>query len=162
MSHNRAEEGGSWHCCSRYTILLPGRLTLGKMSSINCEKESQLYVVMLQYLWQLNFGAYHAPSFGSLFKKNMLFLRTFSKGGEGGSCFLSWYISPLWQSFRLKLETGKECKYKGRVTPPKRMNFLKSSKRPLTPPPIFQKIMLQIFHQYHAQKALFKDPKSAT
>ena len=53
--------------------------------------------------------------------------------GEGG-CFFSRCISLLWQSFWLNLETGKECKHKGQVTPPKRMNFLKSSKRPLNHP----------------------------
>ena len=32
--------------------------------------------------------------------------------------------------------------------PPKRMNFRKSSKRPLTPPPHFRKIILQIFPKF--------------
>ena len=42
-------------------------------------------------------------------------------------------------------------------------NFQKSSKR-IDPPPLifFRKIMLQIVYQFHAQKALFKGPKSAT
>ena len=34
---------------------------------------------------------------------------------------------------------------KGRVRLPKRMNFWKNSKRPLTPPPLFRKIRLQFF-----------------
>ena len=90
--------------------------------------------VVISLTTQHCIGAYHVPSLGSLFKKDVLFLRTFSKGGEGGGAFLSWCFSPLWQSFRLNLETGKECKHKGQVTPPKRMNFLKSSKRPLNHP----------------------------
>ena len=36
---------------------------------------------------------------------------------------------------------------KGRMTSPKRMNFWKSSKRPLTPPPHFRKIMLRFSRQ---------------
>ena len=35
--------------------------------------------------------------------------------------------------------------HKGSLPLPKRMNFRKSSKRPLTTPPHFRKIMLQIF-----------------
>ena len=50
---------------------------------------------------------------------------------------------------------------KGRVATPKRMNFQKSSKGPLTPlPPSFRKILLQFFGK-RPKKALFKGPKSA-
>ena len=43
----------------------------------------------------------------------------------------------------------------GRMTLPKEINFRKSSKQPLTPTH-FGKIMLKIFYQFHAQKALFQ------
>ena len=51
---------------------------------------------------------------------------------------------------------------KGQLVSPKRMNFRKSSKWPLTRPPHFQKNHVPFFFQFHAQKALFKGPKSAT
>ena len=50
---------------------------------------------------------------------------------------------------------------KGRVASPKRLNFRKSSKWPLTPPPHFRKIMLQFFSE-NVRKKLYKGPKSAT
>ena len=34
------------------------------------------------------------------------------------------------------------------MNPPKRMNFWKSSKQPLTPPPHFRKVMLQFFLKF--------------
>ena len=37
---------------------------------------------------------------------------------------------------------------KGSPAPPKQMNFWKSSKRPLTPPPYFRKIILQFFPKF--------------
>ena len=78
---------------------------------------------------------------------------------------------------------------KGRMAPPKRMNLRKNSKRPLTPPPHFRKIILRILRQkcvisrrkcvcsfwqdcyiinypisrflyhFHAEKVIFKGPK---
>ena len=50
---------------------------------------------------------------------------------------------------------------KGRLTLPKRMNFRKSPKRPLTPPPSFSENHVANLYQCHAQKALFQGPKSA-
>ena len=65
---------------------------------------------------------------------------------------------------KAKLFSKRICKslIKGRVAPPKQMNFRKSSKRPW-PAPHFRKIMLQfVFFKFHPQKALFKGPESAT
>ena len=45
---------------------------------------------------------------------------------------------------------------------PKRMNFQKKFKRLLTPPPHFQKIMLQFFCGKLPKKSLYKGPKLAT
>ena len=44
---------------------------------------------------------------------------------------------------------------KGRLSLPKRMNFRKSSKRSLTPPLIFRKIILQIFPEIHDQSIVY-------
>ena len=43
----------------------------------------------------------------------------------------------------------KKAAGKGSRPHPKRMNFRKSSKGPLTPPPHFRKVMLQIFSEIH-------------
>ena len=43
---------------------------------------------------------------------------------------------------------------KGRMATPKWMNFRKISKRPLTPPPHFWKVIAHFFYQFHAHKAL--------
>ena len=43
----------------------------------------------------------------------------------------------------------------GRMAVPNRINFRKSSKQPLNPPPHFQKIMLQFFLGKFSQEALF-------
>ena len=43
--------------------------------------------------------------------------------------------------------------HKGRVASPKVMNFWKSSKRPLIPPPHFRKIMLRFFPEYMTEEA---------
>ena len=45
---------------------------------------------------------------------------------------------------------------KGSFTLPKRMNFRKGSKRPLTPPPAhFRKVMLQFFSEIHDRSIVF-------
>ena len=48
----------------------------------------------------------------------------------------------------------------GRVTVPKRMNFRENSRRPLTPPPSYWKIILQFFFQTALNKAEYKGTKS--
>ena len=52
---------------------------------------------------------------------------------------------------------NRHCRVgKGRIPLPKRMNFRKSSKRPLTPPPAhFRKVMLQIFSEIHDQSIVY-------
>ena len=45
--------------------------------------------------------------------------------------------------------------HKGSRPLPKRMNFRKSSKRPMTPPPHFRKIMLQIFSEIHDRRIVY-------
>ena len=42
--------------------------------------------------------------------------------------------------------------FKRRLPLPKRMNFRKSSKRPLTPPPHFRKIILRFFQEYMTEE----------
>ena len=44
---------------------------------------------------------------------------------------------------------------KGRLPLPKRMNFRKSSKRQLTPPLIFRKVVLQIFSEIHDRSIVY-------
>merc|ERR550532_2534341 len=44
---------------------------------------------------------------------------------------------------------------KGRAALPKRMNFWKSSKRPLIPPPHFRKIMLRFFSGIHDLRSVY-------
>ena len=57
------------------------------------------------------------------------------------------------------METKLGFKSLGTGGATKQMNFRKSSKRPLTPPPHFRKVMI---FQFQAQKAVFKGPKSET
>ena len=46
---------------------------------------------------------------------------------------------------------------KGCLTSPKRMNFRKSSKRPLIPPPHYRKVILQMFSEIHDWSIVFED-----
>ena len=52
------------------------------------------------------------------------------------------------------------CRHWGQMASQKRMNFRKSSKQPLIPPPYFRKIILHFF-RISCSKSLFKGPKSA-
>ena len=49
----------------------------------------------------------------------------------------------------------------GQMASPKRMNFRKSSKPPLTPSPSFPENHVANLYPFHAQEALFKRPKYA-
>ena len=59
---------------------------------------------------------------------------------------VGWNLSTL-QPLHLSQSGAPGFKVKGRIPLPKRMNFRKSSKRPLTPPPHFRKVMLRISRQ---------------
>ena len=60
-----------------------------------------------------------------------------------------------------RAERNDDYDAKGRLQPPKRMIFRKSSKG-RGPPPTFFRILTFFFFQFPAQKALFKGPRSAT
>ena len=62
----------------------------------------------------------------------------------------------------VQLWQDKSIWFKGRVTAPKRMNFWKSSKRPLTPPPHFRKIMLQFFSSNYRHNSPVYKSKSCS
>ena len=59
---------------------------------------------------------------------------------DQGDFLLTWLLISKTKQLSSKLS-------KGSLPTPKRMNFRKSSKRPLTPPPHFRKIILRIFHK---------------
>ena len=72
-------------------------------------------------------------------------------GGVGGGnhSFLNKQLKAGWESQNVFYT-------KGRLTVPKQMNFLKSSKRSLTPSPHFRKVILQIFRKIMPKKPCLK------
>ena len=67
----------------------------------------------------------------------------------------SGFIRKTLKDFFYYLSKTRWYTAKGRLPLPKRMNFRKSSKRPLTPPPHFRKVMLQIFSEIHDRSIVY-------